>query len=260
MMKYTSLFTPAPSPTPRHHVDRYTPVAHHATYTKAPIEYPSSLPCVDEAFDIPAGYWWDSLAGTYGKTAKTISQYCATYGAPEEVYYGKSYRPKLAVFDGTKFIKKVDVNYILTEMNGRTSFRYSMTAGDAKCLSRPTSARFGANTTRISNCFIAGNTSITSADLNVEYEILNYTSGNSIIWTDRVNGIYLFEAKVVDDNYSFCEFKTFFAVKVYGAPDGVLWQALTIMGFNILGIICLVISYLWYANSRKQMLNKEKLD
>ncbi|XP_044307090.1 cation channel sperm-associated protein subunit epsilon [Varanus komodoensis] len=55
-----------------------------------------------------------------------------------------------------------------------------------------------------------------SGDLHKPYEIMNHSGINSIIWPQRYSGIFMFRLIILDPNYSFCDFKVYFAVHTYG--------------------------------------------
>lgn len=186
-----------------------------------------------------------------------VSSYCAKYGSPKPVYYGSAYHPRFAIFDGEVFVKFVDADIGLIEANGRTSFRFNMSASDAGCHSKPPSFKYGDSfPANYKPCYRTQNT-ISQTELSSNYEIFNATNRNSIIWQNNVNGIYLFSAQILDPEYSFCKLSTTFAIKVEGAPSADLWQILLVLGFNIIGILILAGSFFWYSHSRKQMVDSD---
>lgn len=256
-----------PSPTPRYHKNRYTSKnsQYGKTYAKATATptLPSSTNCIDTPFTIPSGQWYNRNTSSMGTTSQTISNFCANYGTPATVYYGLSYRPSFAIFDNGIFVKTVDVDIGIIEVNGRTSYSFNATSTSEKCVSDPVSLKLGSFPSLYSPCYDTG--SLTNP--SKEYEIMNRTNGNAITWNGYMNGIYLFQAKVLDPTFSYCSLTTKFAVNVVGAPSDIGWQILIVGLVDLFGLIGLTVSYFWYSSSRKglrseefEKLSKDKVD
>jgi hypothetical protein len=255
---------PIISPTPRINADRYATSinAELPTTTMEPISRPTSSPCTDQPFTISAGNWYNRTTFSTGSFDKSIDKYCGAYGAPQEVYYGSLYRPYFAIFEDDRFIKHVDVDVGIQEVNGRNTYGFHITALQAGCRTdTPSFKSENSLFSNISKCYDPNSSpNIDSKALNKEYEIFNSTNGNAIRWEKSVNGIYLFEARVLDPDYSYCTFSTKFAVKVVGAPSGRGWQFFFVFGFNTFGLTTLFLSYVWYSYSKKLLCEKnEKL-
>ncbi|KAM9003079.1 cation channel sperm-associated auxiliary subunit epsilon-like [Sarcophilus harrisii] len=55
-----------------------------------------------------------------------------------------------------------------------------------------------------------------AGDLSQPYEIINSSNNNKIMWKNRQIGFYVFRAKIIDPNYSFCELTATFAIETFG--------------------------------------------
>lgn len=252
MVQYIpSVYFPTEWSDPRYvHKNRYTEHDDAETYVSEIIPYPTHAACVESAINIPAGTWWDRTTNSLGSKPLSNTLNCSKYGVPIQSYYGSFFVPKFALFDGTKFIKVVDTKVGIVETNGRISYSYNTTVDANLVCKKAHSLKKDGFQTVIPDCY--------GVDLKTkEYEIINSTNHNSIIWKQSIGGIYLFEARVLDPDYSFCELKTFFAVDVYGVPYSDTWQILLVVGFNIFGVIALAISYTWYSKSRKTVMENE---
>jgi hypothetical protein len=251
-MKYYTppKYTPLPSPIPRLSENRYS--EHHETTTTETlhVSYPTPTACIEIPFVVPGNYWYDRNINSIGREDKTVATYCEIYGAPQKIYYGSLFRPRFAIFDDKKFVKMVTANIGLTETNGRVTYSFNTTVGNAGCNSVPISLKINGFDNGYTDCFQETSTS-TYFDAGKDYEIMNATNFNSIIWTENTPGIYLFEARVLDPDYSFCELKTYFAIEVVGGSRTDLWQALIIIGFHVVGVLVLAVSYTWYSNKMK---------
>eukprot|EP00163_Fabomonas_tropica_P020828 TRINITY_DN3673_c0_g1_i2.p1 TRINITY_DN3673_c0_g1~~TRINITY_DN3673_c0_g1_i2.p1 ORF type:complete len:146 (-),score=31.14 TRINITY_DN3673_c0_g1_i2:50-487(-) len=83
------------------------------------------------------------------------------------------------------------------------------------------------------------------------YEILNSTGPNAMRFlpTGR-DGIFIFQARVVDPDYSYCELTTEFALEVYGAPL-TLFLIIIILLIVLAAIaVFLMVSYVYYRKKK----------
>ena len=71
----------------------------------------------------------------------TVSYPCSSYGTPTPVYYGKPFRPKFALFDNGVYGGEVAADIAIYEVNGRNTFSFNTTAGQAGCRVKPQSWR-----------------------------------------------------------------------------------------------------------------------
>ena len=251
-------FTPAPSPTPRYHKNRYKSSNYNTGISSVATATPtisSSAGCTDSSFTVAAGQWYNRNTSSVGTTSLSVSSYCSTYGTPQAAYYGNPYRPSFAIFENNVFVKKVTADIGIWEVNGRSTYTFNATASSEGCRSDPISLKTGNFPSSYSACYSNSAASLTSS--SKEYEIMNGTNGNSITWNGGVNGIYLFQAKVLDPTYSYCTLSTNFAVQVVGAPSDIGWQLLIVGLVDLIGLVTLVLSYFWYSSSRKVIRTEE---
>ncbi|KAI9219089.1 hypothetical protein BC828DRAFT_185242 [Blastocladiella britannica] len=78
-----------------------------------------------------AGTWTDWDSGVVGAVAKSMAYNCSRFGQPQTAFYTYLYQPLLAVYDGPTFVTNVTADFALTEILGRNTFGYNMTASDA---------------------------------------------------------------------------------------------------------------------------------
>ncbi|KAJ3068691.1 hypothetical protein HDU98_008187 [Podochytrium sp. JEL0797] len=190
-----------------------------------------------------------------------ISYNCATYGLPIPAFYGSPFTPVLDVVDDGVWVKRVDADYGVWEVNGRTGFGYNLTVGEVGCVSGAQSwvgvveqggGRVAVDAWGPANyvsCFGTGGGPLHPAD---EYTIFNPKNELGIVWTGGMDGIYMFTAKVLDLEFSYCSLTASFAVSVYGAPVPPGAQAGIIVGLAVLLGACLAGSYYWYLRERRK--------
>ncbi|KAJ3339644.1 hypothetical protein HDU91_000985 [Kappamyces sp. JEL0680] len=254
-------YTAEASPTPRYHINRYSEADHTgSTATHSAVSL-STAACKDTSFTIAAGTWWNRDSQTASQSSKVVTEYCAAFGAPQQVYYGSSYRPSFAIYQDGAFVKTVEADMALLEVNGRSTYTWNTTASQAGCRTSTFSLKTGYFPASYIPCYqgVSG----TLDNPTQEYQILNGTNQNSITWTGGVNGIYLFQARVLDPTYSYCNLSTNFAVQVVGAPPDIGWQLLIVGLCDAVGIAGLLLSYGWYSSSRRGMREadgKEKFE
>ncbi|KAK6488828.1 cation channel sperm-associated protein subunit epsilon-like, partial [Huso huso] len=183
------------------------------------------------------------------------------YGCLFNIYYTQPFLPSLDLYDGDVFLKSVDANFIIWEQHGRTDFSYNASMEEAYCMreaqtwksmiamSRNLSKKsigeaWGPNNYR--TCFEV--TPGIFGDLGQPYEILNRSGNNFITWSQEQSGIYVFNVKILDPNFSFCDLRTVFTVQTYGvltSDHSMLIATIeTIFTFVVLGI--LIYSYFRY--------------
>uniref|UniRef100_A0A8C8VE94 Uncharacterized protein n=1 Tax=Pelusios castaneus TaxID=367368 RepID=A0A8C8VE94_9SAUR len=130
---------------------------------------------------------------------------CTIYCFTEALYYTYIvYR-----HDGSTFVKTVEANFILWEIQGRSDYNYNTSMKQVGCLHEAQTwlsmleehendtldEIWGPQNYR--SCFELG----PLGDLNQQYQILNHSSSNSLIWPTEYNGIYVFRVKIVDPNF-----------------------------------------------------------
>ncbi|KAG8519067.1 Cation channel sperm-associated protein subunit delta, partial [Galemys pyrenaicus] len=146
-------------------------------------------------------------------------------GCPLLVYYDSLWKPVVELWQGDHFQEVVEAEYVLLEVNGMFTYKYSLTASSARCTSQPQNwtmikdrdgqAPFNWNRENYVSCHDPDNRSPLRWP-NVQYQILGGPTENKIAFDQR-NGIYVFFLSIVDPYYSYCHLETTFSVFVYGA-------------------------------------------
>ncbi|KAJ3399848.1 hypothetical protein HDU80_007539 [Chytriomyces hyalinus] len=197
---------------------------------------------------------------------KYISYNCSQYGVPVEAYYGIPFVPMFDIFDGSVYVKTVTGNFGVWEVNGKP-VDYNLTNGEAGCtgpaqtwMSMAASAS-GAdpiaawNSSNFVSCF----NSTGPVDSNAKYTIFNSSNYLGIMWNGARDGVFMFTAKVLDPDYSYCSLTSDFAINVYGAPITPLVQAGVVIGLSALFILSLVATYFWYLRERRREAHEREL-
>ncbi|KAG9390823.1 Cation channel sperm-associated protein subunit delta/epsilon [Carpediemonas membranifera] len=161
------------------------------------------------------------------------------YGCPISVYQGTSgWKPTLQLYDGPTYVKDVEADYVIYELRGRTDFTYNATEGDVGCTHGAQSWGYMTDgcakdrwecwtKTNYIPCTEDTGRSYGSSDV---YDVLNNAGDNAIVFTaDGADGVFLFRARVLDPEFSFCELTVDFAVDTYGAPLSVLVTVLVVV-------------------------------
>ncbi|XP_069792216.1 cation channel sperm-associated auxiliary subunit epsilon-like [Narcine bancroftii] len=149
------------------------------------------------------------------------------FGCPIRVHYLSPFKPTLDIYVGLQYKGTMNANFIMWEENGRTDFYYNTTMEQVGCLReaqtwkamlehyhgdmKDRSKVWGPENYR--SCF---ETPGLIRDMDRPYEIFNSTNKVFITWPTDHTGFYIFNVKVVDPNFSFCELTTKFAVETYG--------------------------------------------
>ncbi|XP_074118652.1 cation channel sperm-associated auxiliary subunit epsilon-like isoform X2 [Sminthopsis crassicaudata] len=202
---------------------------------------------------------------------KHVHYNISEYGCPLNIYMFENFHPVLQLYDGNKFIEDIEVNFIIWEIYERIDFSYSLSMHSAGCVNEaqtwksmikenkdlPIEKVWGPENYK--NCFSFSTGK--PGDLSQPYEIINSSNNNKIIWKNRQIGFYVFRAKIIDPNYSFCELTATFAIETFGMlpkTDPIL--VLLIMLFLILFIfICLLISYFHYLKMFRKFIYEPTL-
>ncbi|XP_077200601.1 cation channel sperm-associated auxiliary subunit epsilon-like [Paroedura picta] len=216
------------------------------------IEKPSV--CKDEnfTFSIPGQYLLDNkdkdLEVKYNKEL---------YGCLIDVFYEDPFRPTVALYKHKKFVKFIESEYVLWEINGRTDFLYNATMAQVHCLREAQSWSVmypekeegkKLNITTLDqlwgphnyqSCFQSEHGE--TGNLKQTYEIMNHSGINSIIWPTDHSGIYLFKLKILDPNFSFCDFSIYFAIRTYGIAESP--NNAKIAGWSVF-VVCLFLGVL----------------
>ncbi|KAJ3240296.1 hypothetical protein HDU81_004211 [Chytriomyces hyalinus] len=197
---------------------------------------------------------------------KYISFNCSQFGVPVEAYYGIPFVPMFDIFDGGVYVKTVTANFGVWEVNGK-QVDYNLTNGEAGCTgpaqtwmgmaaSASTADPIAAwNSSNFISCFNAAG----PVDSNAKYTIFNSSNYLGIMWNGARDGVFMFTAKVLDPDYSYCSLTSDFAINVYGAPISPLIQAGVVVGLSALFILSLVATYFWYLRERRREAHEREL-
>ncbi|XP_032108378.1 cation channel sperm-associated protein subunit delta [Sapajus apella] len=178
-------------------------------------------------------------------------------GCPLLVYYDTPWKPVVELWRKDTFQEIVDAEYVLLEVNGQFSYRYSLTAQSALCTSQPQNwttmiKEFGMPFLWNRENYVSCHDSNRNATLrwpDVQYQILGGRTTNQIIFSHN-NGIYIFYISIVDPYYSYCKLETLFSIYVYGAFPIPLGFA----GVIILLLISSMLGSVWVAYKIPKLL------
>lgn len=235
------------------------PPKRHLRYEKGP---KVTCPRWENAeYTVPGGSWnADGIAGggSPGGGEKRLKYNVTDYGCPVRVAHDTAgFRPGFAVYDGDVRVRSLDVDYVALEINGRTDYSFNATERDAGCLRaaqtyKQMRALSGATFTAAwdpatyRSCFVPSEGRV-NGPTSAIYEVINSTGVNGIRFlSNGRGGIFVFEAKVIDPDYSHCELKARFALNVVGTP---LTPTQTVTVFlSVVGImaVCFYFSYIIY--------------
>uniref|UniRef100_A0AAY5EA71 Uncharacterized protein n=1 Tax=Electrophorus electricus TaxID=8005 RepID=A0AAY5EA71_ELEEL len=127
-------------------------------------------------------------------------------------------------YDGDKFVQNVDANFIVWDKFGRKDYSFNATMHQVACLCEaqtwkkmlaggsPLEKAWGPENYR--SCFVLGSGKL--GNLNQPYEVMNRSSMNYLTFPSVENTTYVFNVKILDPNYSFCDLQAVFAVQTYG--------------------------------------------
>ncbi|XP_072503732.1 cation channel sperm-associated auxiliary subunit epsilon isoform X2 [Notamacropus eugenii] len=194
------------------------------------------------------------------------------YGCPLKVPMTEKFQPVLLLYDAGKLVEEVEANFVLWEIFGRNDFGYELSMSEAGCVNEaqswqsmisknkdlPIEEVWGPHNYRHCFSFSIGK----PGDLLKPYEIFNLTNKNKIVWKNHHVGLYVFQAKIIDPNYSFCNLTVTFAVETFGIlpetnPLLVLFFMIILLFFVI---ICLIVSYFRYLKFFRKFLYEPSLE
>ncbi|XP_063079723.1 cation channel sperm-associated auxiliary subunit epsilon-like isoform X2 [Engraulis encrasicolus] len=182
-------------------------------------------------------------------------------GPVMKMHYKTAYKPDLIMYEGDKFIKEVDVNFIVWEMNGRTDFSFNTTMEQAGCLreaqTRASVADEAWGPSNYKSCFVLDQQPL--GDMAQPYEIMNRSYGNSITFSQQDSAVYMFGVRVVDPEYSFCLLSTVFAIQTTGISKPkhehlILYVALS---FAFVSLCLLAYAYIRYTKIYRDLQKKK---
>ncbi|XP_072458018.1 cation channel sperm-associated auxiliary subunit delta isoform X3 [Notamacropus eugenii] len=179
----------------------------------------------------------------------------AELGCPSLVYYNSPWKPVIELWEENNFVEIVTSEFILLEVHGLRTYTYSLTAGQASCISQPQNwssmlhkyigKKYQDSWNRMNymSCYVEQKDSPLLWP-DVEYQILGGATENSIIFDQR-NGIYVFLLRIVDPHYSYCDLTTTFSIYVYGAfPKQTLPDYSVAIGMLIFMLFLLWLGYI----------------
>ncbi|XP_054569060.1 cation channel sperm-associated auxiliary subunit epsilon [Eptesicus fuscus] len=157
------------------------------------------------------------------------------YGCPFRVDFRKKFHPLLQLYNENGYIEDVEVNFIVWEIHGRDDYTFNITMKKSGCLNEaqtwksmttlnkdlPLEEVWGPENYKHCFSYAIGK----PGDLSQPYEIINKSNHNHLVWPMHRTGMYVFQVKILDPNYSFCNLTAFFAVETYGvipSPNGYL--------------------------------------
>ncbi|KAI8815055.1 cation channel sperm-associated protein subunit delta-domain-containing protein [Cladochytrium replicatum] len=217
-------------------------------------------------FNVPAGEYITDYATMSSSNHSSVIPYsCNLFGIPVQTYYGSFFVPMFDLYDGNTFVRNVTTDISLWELMNQTTFIYNTTAGAAGCLIKPQrwedffstgSPGTSWGSWNYQSCWDPSLTkNISNNDASsITYQILNATNYNALTWKAGHDGLYIFQATVMDPDFSFCTLQTQFAVYVYGAPIPPALQVTIIVALVVSVLFALAASYFTY----KQARTKEK--
>lgn len=181
------------------------------------------------------------------------------FGCHFSVYHQTTgWKPIVDLYEGDKFIREMDGDYVIWELAGRSDFTYNATVSDVKCKTRPTFWRdiddgsWDPEDTKncydesVGEAFSGGST----------YPVLNNTGSNYIKFSPTGDdGQFLFRLRVIDPDYSYCHLEAYFALSVFGAPLDTLTALLVVFSSVVVIVLILVASYFHYRS--KMILKKD---
>ncbi|KAF6073135.1 catsper channel auxiliary subunit epsilon [Phyllostomus discolor] len=188
------------------------------------------------------------------------------YGCPLRLDFREKFHPLIELHNSEGFVEEVKANFIVWEIHGRDDYSFNTTMKKTGCLHEaqtwksmtelnkdlPLEKVWGPENYRHCFSYAIGK----PGDLNQPYEIINKSNYNHLVWPMYHTGMYVFQVKILDPNYSFCNFTAIFAIEVYGvipSPSGYL-VASFLFFLMLLFFSILVLSYFHYMRIYKQYI------
>ncbi|KAM5302056.1 cation channel sperm-associated auxiliary subunit epsilon [Glossophaga mutica] len=188
------------------------------------------------------------------------------YGCPLRLDFREKFHPLIELYSSEGFVEDVKANFIVWEIHGRDDYSFNTTMKKTGCLHEaqtwnsmtklnqhlPLEKVWGPENYRHCFSYAIGK----PGDLNQPYEIINRSNYNHLVWPMYHTGMYVFQVKILDPNYSFCNLTAIFAIEVYGvipSPSGYL-VASFLFFLMLLFFSILVLSYLHYMRIYKQYI------
>ncbi|CAD5112058.1 DgyrCDS1304 [Dimorphilus gyrociliatus] len=212
---------------------------------------------------------------TYSLPNGTSKQYnFKRFGCPIIVKNYQSLNLILELWDHEKFIKEVEADYIIYELNDRNDFKYSYTEKTAGCKSKAqTWSEMIKTSYNVKNkskiwkfknyrkCFSDEPSLELELPTDRKYEILN-KSHNSVTFNVKKNTLFTFKVFIIDTNYSICNLNDDIAVWVCCFPQEIDSTVSIIEGArfsspqgNLINCSCPE-QGVWYINDRAKVCSR----
>ncbi|XP_043111808.1 cation channel sperm-associated protein subunit epsilon-like [Puntigrus tetrazona] len=189
-----------------------------------------------------------------------------SFGCLLRIHYKDEFRPDIELYDGETFVRSVDANFIVWENFNRIDYYFNATMYQVACLreaqtwksmlvdeKRPEEAWGPHN---YMSCFVDASEKL--GNLDQPYEIMNSSSMNYLTFSGERSAIYVFNVKIVDPNYSFCDLRAVFSVQTYGIPELDKLLPLYMLLFqSFITLILLCFSFYRYTSIYRDMLQKK---
>ncbi|XP_077988239.1 cation channel sperm-associated auxiliary subunit delta-like [Glandiceps talaboti] len=198
------------------------------------------------------------FAVSSGDSVVMVKYNYTKWGCPVQVYYTDNFQPIIDLYDGEDFMEKVTVDYVVQEEFNRTVANYKLTPRTAGCIAEPQT--WMSMLTNTSDPDLAWTRDNYESCMNQDradrvgpprprqqYEVLSSANGNSLSWAH--NSYYVYTVTVLDPQFSFCQLRTKFAVRVHG----VLSETTHIITIPVTCVIVCVFVSIFYVVSEKLM-------
>ncbi|XP_056672038.1 cation channel sperm-associated auxiliary subunit epsilon isoform X1 [Monodelphis domestica] len=170
---------------------------------------------------------------------KNVSFDTQKNGCPLRISMRSSFHPTLLLYDADVFVEEVTTNFIVREIHGRMDFTFNLTMKESGCVNEaqtwdsmleknkylPIEEVWGPQNYKDCFTYSVGK----PGDLSKPYEILNMSNKNFIIFNNPHLGMYVFEIKILDPNYSFCNLKAIFAIETFGETPNLVFSRSTLL-------------------------------
>uniref|UniRef100_A0A4W5NKQ8 Catsper channel auxiliary subunit epsilon n=1 Tax=Hucho hucho TaxID=62062 RepID=A0A4W5NKQ8_9TELE len=146
------------------------------------------------------------------------------FGCLLKTHYKNQFLPSIDLYDGDSYVRNVDANFIVWDRFGRKDYSFNATMRQVACLresqtwismltgGKSLEEAWGPENYR--TCFKVSPGKL--GNLDQPYEIMNRSSKNFLTFSQVDSATYVFNVKILDPNYSFCDLHAVFAVQTYG--------------------------------------------
>ncbi|XP_041756611.1 cation channel sperm-associated protein subunit epsilon isoform X2 [Coregonus clupeaformis] len=190
------------------------------------------------------------------------------FGCLLKTHYKNPFHPSLDLYDGDNFVRNVDANFIVWDRFGRKDYSFNATMRQVACLREAQTWSFmltggksleeawGPENYRTCFKVIPGKL----GNLDQPYEIMNRSSKNFLTFSQVDSATYVFNVKILDPNYSFCDLHAVFAVQTYGItiPKHQHLTTYVAIVFTLFSLCILGYSYCQYVTIFRYLLATRK--